>query len=142
MRYGDVADIAGVFKERVEPGAFAPLGDAILNASHDRTTPLARTGGGGLTLTDTAGELRIEAELPSTRAADDVLELVRAKVLRGLSIEFRALKERVEGGVRIIERARLAAVAVVDTPAYPASYVEARRKIVLPGAPRRRRVWL
>ena len=55
-------------RERIEPGAFAPLGDAILNAQHDRTTPLARTDGGGLTLLDSEAALEIRAELPPTRS--------------------------------------------------------------------------
>ena len=93
-------------QERIEPNAFAPLGDAILNAQHDRTTPLARTDGGGLTLLDGTDALEIRAELPPTRSADDVLELVRAKVMRGLSIEFVPLQERSDANVRIIERAR------------------------------------
>ena len=139
IRYGDAA-ILPWGRERIEPGAFAPIGDVILNASHDRTAPLARTGGGGLVLEDSARELAIRAELPGTRAADDMLELVRAGVMRGLSIEFRAVAERMESGVRVIERAKLSGVAVVDTPAYPASEVEARRR----GGRRRggRRTWI
>ena len=140
IKYGDTATFAWG-KERIEPNAFAPLGDAILNAQHDRTTPLARTDGGGLTLLDSATALEIRAELPPTRSADDVLELVRAKVMRGLSIEFVPLQERSDANVRIIERARLVGVSVVDTPAYPASAIEARRAaLVLRHA--RRKVWL
>ena len=127
VRYGDTATLPWG-EERIEAGAFAPLGDVILNASHDRTTPLARTGGGGLELEDTAEALTVRADLPATQAADDVLALVRAGVLRGLSIEFRAVAERIEAGVRVIERARLSGVGVVDTPAYPQSEVEARRR--------------
>ena len=140
VRYGDVASFAWG-QERIEPGAFAPLGDAILNAQHDRTTPLARTEGGGLILVDSEAALEIRAELPPTRSADDVLELVRAKVMRGLSIEFQALQERSEANVRVIERARLVGVAVVDTPAYPASAIEARCAAI-PRPGRRQRVWL
>ena len=140
VRYGDVASFAWG-QERIEPGAFVPLGDAILNAQHDRTTPLARTEGGGLILVDSEAALEIRAELPPTRSADDVLELVRAKVMRGLSIEFQALQERSEANVRVIERARLVGVAVVDTPAYPASAIEARCAAI-PRPGRRRRVWL
>ena len=138
VRYGDVAALP-FGKERIEAGAFSPLGDAILNSQHDRAAPLARTGGGGLVLKDSDEALSIEAELPNTRATDDVLELVRTKVIRGLSIEFRAVKERAEAGLRIIERAVLVGVAVVDTPAYPASVVEARMK---EAPPPRRMVWL
>ena len=141
VRYGDVASFAWG-RERIEPGAFAPLGDAILNAQHDRTTPLARTEGGGLILVDSEAALEIRAELPPTRSADDVLALVRAKVMRGLSIEFQALQERSEANVRIIERARLVGVSVVDTPAYPASAIEARCAVALVPRRARRKVWL
>lgn len=140
VRYGDTAEMPWG-EERIEAGAFAPIGDVILNASHDRASPLARTGGGGLELADSPEALQVRADLPATRAADDVLALVRAGVMRGLSIEFRAVAERMEGGVRIIERAALSGVAVVDTPAYPASEVEARRKATRPRAAKRR-VWL
>ena len=125
--YSDIA----VFpwgRERIEAGAFAPLGDVILNRQHDRKTPLARTGGGGLALHDTATALAIRAELPDTQAANDTLKLVKAKILRGLSIEFHARQERQEGDLRIIERAELVGVGVVDSPQYPKSLIEARAK--------------
>ena len=127
VRYGDKATLPWG-EERIEPGAFQPLGDVVLNAHHDRQTPLARTDGAGLTLDDTDERLAISADLPATQAADDVLALVRAGVMRGLSIEFRAVAERIEGSVRVIERAVLSGIGVVDTPAYPASEVEARRR--------------
>ena len=128
MKYGDVANI-GTFRERFEAGAFGDLAtaDVLLNAQHQRAVPLARTGGGGLVLLDTLMELRIDATLPETRAADDTLALVRSKVLRGLSIEFRAIKERMDMGVRVVTRAALKAVSVVDIAAYSMSTVAARQ---------------
>ena len=123
--YGDVATFPWG-QERFAAGAFAPIGDVLLNAQHDRTTPLARTGGAGLELRDDAEALRIVATLPSTRAADDVLELVRAGVMRGLSIGFHPISHHIVVGVRVVQRARLTSIAVVDTPQYPASEIEAR----------------
>lgn len=140
--YGDIARLPWG-EERIEAGAFDPLGDVILNSQHDRNVPLARTGGGGLQLMDSAAALEVMAELPATRAADDVLELVRKKILRGLSIEFVTTAERMEGGVRVIERANLSGVAVVDRPAYSDSLVQARRAALEAQAPVRPvRVWL
>jgi len=129
VRYGDTATLPWG-RERFEPGAFGDVAgaDVILNVQHDRTRPIARTGGAGLALVDTSERLAMRAELPVTREADDALALVRAGVLRGLSVEFRAVAERIEGGVRVIERAVLSAVGLVDTPVYPASEVEARRR--------------
>ena len=135
IRYGDIA----VFpwgRERIERGAFGTVEalDVMLNQQHDRITPLARTGGGGLFLSDGPEALEIRADLPDTGAANDVLELVRKKVLRGLSIEFHAEAERIEDDLRIIEQAALVGVGVVDRGAYPGSTVEARRR--LPSPPR------
>ena len=129
IKYGDIA-VMPWGKEKFEPGAFGSMvhADVILNSQHDRSTPLARTGGGGLTLSDSPSALIIRADLPDTQAANDVLELVRRKVLRGLSIEFKATAERQENDLRIIERADLFGCAVVDKPAYPQASIAARAK--------------
>ena len=142
VTYGDTAKLP-FGRERIEAGAFAgSMADVILNASHDRAAPLARTGGAGLELADSGERLAFAATLPETRAADDVLTLVRTGVMRGASIEMRVTGERFESGVRVIERATLAAIGIVDTPAYPASEVEARRA-AMPRPPRDpQRVWL
>ena len=139
VRYGDLAMVAGR-RERIRPGAFGDLAaaDISLNVQHDRGRQIARTGGGGLVLDDGDRELRVSAELPNTTDARDVMQLVRAGILRGLSIEFRAISEQAMAGVRIIERAQLLGVAVVDTGAYPASQVEARQH----ASAFRRRVWM
>ena len=140
VRYGDVATLPWG-RERIEARAFGDLADAdlILNAMHQRARPLARTQGGGLELTDRGDLLEVRAVLPETRDADDALELVRAKVYRGFSIEFVAEGERIEGrgagAIRVVERASLRALAVVDKPAYGDSQVSTRRTP-------RRRVWL
>lgn len=126
VRYGEVSRRTLAGPETIMPGAFQPLpADVILNRQHDRRTPLARTGA-GLTLTDTPEALTVRARLPQTREADDTLELVRAGVLRGLSVEIRVAGERMAGGVRVIESAALVGLGVVDRPAYPGSRVEAR----------------
>ena len=52
LSYTDEAVIPGIGRERFEPMAFSPIGDSILNFQHVRHEPLARTGGGGLVLTD------------------------------------------------------------------------------------------
>ena len=44
-------------------------------------------------------------------------------------MEFDPLQERTEGDLRIIERARLRGVGLVDSPAYPASRVEVRARM-------------
>ena len=143
IRYDDVA-LLPWGRERIEANAFAPLGGNIfLNFQHDRGRPLARTGGGGLTITDDSSSMEIRAELPSTREADDVLELVRQSIVRGLSVEFVADRETFEGqDLRIIEKARLYAVAVVDEPAYSQSELSSRMKASRPAPRRMRRFYL
>ncbi len=128
IRYGSVARTP-LGPERFEPGAFGDVQaiDAILNVQHDRRKPLVRTDGGGLTLADSATALTIRAELPRTQESDDALTLVRNRVLRGLSIEFKALRERVENGIRVISRAALIGIGLVDRPAYQDSLVEIRQ---------------
>ena len=94
---------------------------------HDRRRPLARTGGGGLELLDTPDSLQIRAELPHTREADDALELVRRRVLRGWSVEFEALEESQEADLRTVEVADLSGLGLVDRPAYRGAQVEMRQ---------------
>ena len=116
MRYGSIAKIAGVFDESVEPGAFK-IGDVILNRMHDRADPIARTDGGGLTLTDSAAALALRAMVPEYRA--DIRDLVARKILRGFSVEMRVTAEDWPSPRRrIIRAATLDAIGLVDRPAY------------------------
>lgn len=130
IRYGDRAKI-GSETEEIAPGAFGDLSDVLVNVQHDRNRPVARTGG-NLTLNDSDQALSLEAVLPETREANDLLENVRAKILRGFSVGFRVIEDAWSGSHRTITRAVLDHIAVVDRPAYPASIF--RHK-----TPRRRR---
>lgn len=129
MRYGEPAHIGNGVRERFLPGAFGNVGalDIVCNFQHDRTRPLCRTNGGGLELRDGDDALRLSATLPETRDGDDALALA-GKVLRGWSVEFAPIAERANrDGERIIERAKLLGVALVDSPAYAGSVVVAER---------------
>ena len=125
IRYGDISERPHGGKETFMAGAFGDVGalDTILHFQHERARPLARTGGGGLVLTDSPEALEIAATLPETRDADDALELVRTGVLRGFSVEFNARRERYNADTRIIEAAGLPGLGLVDKPAYPQSVV-------------------
>ena len=130
IRYGSAGEGG---QERFQSGAFAHqlsqepgLGtDVMLNVQHQRARPLARFPG-NMALRDGPEALTMEARLLETRDADDVIAMVRAGVLVGLSVGFMALSERWENDVRIVERATLDHVAVVDRPSYPDSTVDAR----------------
>ena len=130
VRYGEVS--TGLpWRETFMRGAFGDVAglDVRLNVQHQRDRLLARTGGGGLELTDGPDALRMAADLPETREADDALVLVRRGVLRGLSVEFSARQERQDAGVRVISRASLPGLAVVDSGAYSGSIVAARAEV-------------
>ena len=131
LRYGTIARLP-FGRERFVAGAFGNLenADVVLNRQHDRRVPLARTGGGGLFLSDSAEALEVRADMPETREADDVLVLARQRILRGFSIEFAPLQDRfvtVDGKIVMeIQRAKLVNIAVVDRPAYTNSVLKAR----------------
>ena len=128
VRYGDAARIAGVFNETVERGAFQ-YDDVLLNLQHQRHIPLARTGP-NLRLEDSGSGLQLIAIIARTRAGDDALALVESRVLRGLSAEFVVSDDEwTNGGQdRIIKRAKLYAVGLVDKPAYPQSTLDIRQQ--------------
>ena len=93
--------------------------DVIARLQHSRDRPIGRTGGGGLELADSAAALRASLTLPKTRDGEDAAELLRTRILRGWSVEFRATREKVaDGGLRIIEAAELRGLGLVDEPAY------------------------
>ena len=117
MPYGREADIAGVFRESVDAGAFGTISDVILNLMHRRAEPLARTEGGGLELEDGAERLWLRADIPAYR--EDIRDMVKRKILRGYSVEMEVRAEDwPTPDRRIIRAATLWGVALVDRGAY------------------------
>ena len=90
-------------------GAFGDVSrlDTTLDLQHAPERRIARTGGGGLVLTQDGDDVLLAATLPETRDADDTIALVRAGVLRGFSIEFSAETDEWAGDLRTVTRAGL-----------------------------------
>ena len=61
--------------------------------------------------------------LPDTTLAREAVELVRAKVFRNVSVEFKATRERMVAGVREIQKAVLVGMVVLPRGAYADSSV-------------------
>ncbi|MCY4500151.1 MAG: HK97 family phage prohead protease [Alphaproteobacteria bacterium] len=125
MRYGDVSPS---HRERFEPAAFRMAEAVPLNLYHDAERAVAWQPGGGLELRQDKDALRMVAELPPIPAANRALAMVREGQATGLSVEFRAVRERRESGLRVVEAALLTGIGIVRAPSYEASRVEARRR--------------
>ena len=101
--------------EMFEPGSLVPVLPVTLNLQHDPTREIASTADDSLRLADTAEALNISADL---REGSAELELVRRGALRGLSVEFAPIRERRESGLRVVSRAALPAIGLVDSGSY------------------------
>ena len=127
--YKDRARIGPGLFERFEPGSFGDVSkaDVVLRPQHNPQRPIARTQGGGMVLIDGLDALHMRAEVGGTKDGDDTLSMVRRGILRGLSVEFIAVEQRLEDDTRVIGKATLDGLGVVDRPAYHGSAVEVRR---------------
>ena len=130
--YGDVSP---EHRERFDPGALAPVAAVALNIQHDPAMVILAAG--EYELTDGPGALELRADLPEHSAA---VQLVRRGALRGFSIEYRSIEVSNVAGVRVVRRAELLGIGLVDTPAYPRSRPELR--CALPGGNGLPVVWL
>ena len=128
MPYGTEARILDAFVESVDPGAFSgSMDDVLLNRMHVQHDIIARTGGGGLTLDDSATRLYMEAEIPEYR--QDVKDQVARQILRGVSVEMRVTQEDwPEPNRRIIRAAKLYGIALVDRAAYGDTTVQIAKR--------------
>ena len=125
MEYGEISPS---HRERFEPGSLR-MADAVhLDLFHDPERAVAWHPGGGLSLDNSPDALTMYADLPPIPAADRALEEIRSGAVRGLSVEFRPLKEGRDGDIRVIEDAILTGIGIVRAPSYKQSSVEARRR--------------
>ena len=81
------------------------------------------------------GELvLVDEPLLDTQRARDLATMIRAGAIGGLSVEFRARRQRYDAGRRVVLDAELTAAGAVDSPSYASSTVELRG--------RRRKFWI
>jgi HK97 family phage prohead protease len=131
--FNEIADIGGMFRERIAPGAFRnAIGrdDVVFLVNHDGL-PLARTRSGTLKLTEDDRGLLVESDLdgedPDVRA---ILPKMRRGDLDKMSFAFRAtVEEWDESGdmpLRTIKEVRLYDVSIVTEPAYSGTEIGLR----------------
>lgn len=140
--YGSPTDIAGCFREIIEPGALngANLKDVPLLVNHDRKMiPVARsrnnTPRSTMRLTPTAEGLTMEADLDveHNSTAAELDSAVSRGDLSGMSFRFSVAEERWEGldtdypTRHIVKFDTIAEVSAVTWPAYEATSIYAER---------------
>lgn len=130
----EIADHGRTFVERIAPGAFnetlRSAGDVKLYYNHDTSMPLARTRSGTLSLRSDRQGLAFDAQLPDTTLGNDVRVLLERGDLSGeMSFGFFVEedswnKSRTE---RLVKRAKLVEISVVQDAAYPQTNSSLRR---------------
>ena len=123
--FGEETDIGGMFREKIERGAFKEAigrDDVVFLINHDGL-PLARTRSGTLTLKEDERGLYMETALD---ADDPDVKSILGKMKRGdldkMSFAFRPTVEEWDDSedvpLRTIKEASLYDVSIVTTPAY------------------------
>lgn len=128
-RFGDVTTIAGEFREKLDPGAFARTlkekPDVVMLLDHDSGRVLGRVGAGTLTLREDRIGLwfSLDADV-TTPEGQTALGTVGRQDVRGCSFGFRVRAEEWQDGgdrlpLRIITDVDLYECTLTAFPAYP-----------------------
>lgn len=131
--FNEDADIAGLFIERIEPGAFAEAigrDDVVFLVDHEGL-PLARTRSGTLTLKEDARGLHMTTDLDGDDpdAARIVRKMRRGDMDKMSFAFFPEIEEWDDSGdipVRTIRKAALRDVSIVTFPAYDGTEIALR----------------
>ena len=131
MVYGDSANIGNGLRETFLPGSLRrpPDGPVFANVRHDQGKLLAAShpdNTGSLTVEFREDGVHVAFDLPNTTLGREAAVMARAGVLRGLSIEFKALKQEYRALKRTIADAYMFGVGMVPRPAYQLSTAEVR----------------
>jgi len=139
----------GNFYERISPGAFrralARSPDVRLLVNHEPSLLLARTKSGTLRLAEDSRGLKIDATLPDTQLARDVLTLLRRGDMDQMSFGFYTVRDEWSeaGGVpiRTLIDLTIDDCSIVTYPAYPDTTVHARSGLSSAAAKRILDLW-
>ena len=141
LRYGDVATFAWGDKERFERGAFGDVSklDLILNVQHDRGVLWLGRKAAGWRLWITATSIDLRATLSETTAGNDALALIKQGVFKGLSVEFKQEKYRLEmdssaAMTQVHTKSELRGAGIVDRPQYRESTLREQFRAMREGA--------
>lgn len=133
--FGEVTEIAGLFKERIAPGAFADAvtrDDVRALFNHDANFVIGRTAAGTLRLVEDDRGLRYDVDPPETQWARDLMVSVGRGDVSQSSFAFEVTEEEWDYGkrgempVRTISKVKLYDVSPVTYPAYEGTTVSAR----------------
>ena len=106
LTYGERANDRPELFERgaFDLDAIRASGGIVINRQHTRGAPIMRV------IPELRGDaLVIDAQLPESSAGRDAAVEIRSGLMRGLSVEFKALRARMVNGVRRISEAALVA---------------------------------
>ena len=128
LRYGDKSRMGWRAEEVFEPGSIQWDAEKPMNLTrqHNRGAPI-----GLVRLQDGPNELRFSADISDTQAGRDTITEVQDGLMRGASLEFHAVRDEWQaqpndGELRIIKKAVMTGLSVVDDGAYSSGTVEAR----------------
>ena len=125
-------NIAGMFIEKVAPGAFDESLGADVRAlvDHDTGRVIGRTKSGTLRLAVDERGLRIEVDLPDTTEGRDIWTLVERGDISGMSIGFRVTKQEWDDSGDISKRTilgvELMEVSAVAFPQFEGTSIAVR----------------
>lgn len=132
--FGEITEIGDMFRERIEPGAFArsiARGDDVVFLINHGGLPLARTRAGTLILTEDDRGLRMRTELdPEDPDVRSILPKMRRGDLDKMSFAFwprvQEWDDTGETPLRTIVEADLFDVSIVTTPQYDGTEIGLR----------------
>ena len=131
--FNEWADIAGLFQERIAPGAFDDvLEDDVRFLINHTGLPLARKSSGTLALKVDDHGLHMETTLdPADPDAQRIISKMKRGDLREMSFAFRVGAEEWDETGDVVKRTitkvkQLIDVAIVTTPAYPGTEIGLR----------------